>query len=420
MALRPATYIRRLAIPMIMAMVSLTLFIATAAAATTKPYAAVMTPGTVPSGSTSTFSATLSNETSTQQLGSANLALPAGFVPLSVGVPSPSGTASIVGGAVQLRGLSAPAGTSVSVSVVVRTPCPPGTYAWSVIAKQANNFSGDPGNDLTLDAANSSLTTSLGGTCHLGFDFVSQPASAQVGTTITTQTYDPAAAPVAVQVLDGGGTLISSSTAPVTLAILNDPSGGSLSGTTTVNAVAGVAAFPGISIDRSGLSYTFSASTSTVAIDPGASAAFNIADVGKKCPAGPCSSGTVTHGTTSASELAGAGSAGDLLSLYVAVEPLDCANYTETSAVVTFDVSGSRIKSITITIPKTSDLSQSKVRVCFASPTAFVDRSGATVNLGLLPDCAVSVAPCVGSVRIVKGNIVTTFQAPAGDPKGRV
>ena len=326
----------------------------------------------------------------------------------------------IAGNTIQLRDLSVPAGTSASVSVIALTPCPTGTYTWSVIAKQANNFSGDPGNDLTFDAANSALTTSLTGTCHLGFDFVSQPASAQAGAAITTVTYDPAAPPVAVQVLDGSGSLISSSTASVILTILNNPGGGFLSGTTTVNAIGGVATFPGISIDQSGLNYTLAASTAAVAIDPGASAPFNIADVGKQCPAGPCSSGTVTDGGTSASELASGGAFGDLLSLYVSVEPLDCTNYTETSAVVTFDVTGSRTKSITITIAKASGQKPSKVRVCFGSPTAFVDRSGATVNLGLLPDCGVSAAPCVTSVRVVKGNIVTTFQAPAGDPRGRV
>lgn len=412
--------VRKLVVPMIVALVSLSLFIAPAIADSSKPYAVVMSPGSVPAGSTSTFTATLVNETSSLQLGSANLTLPAGFMPLSVGVPSPSGTATIAGNAIQLRGLALPAGSTAWVSVLALTPCPVGTYTWSVIAKQANNFSGDPGNDLTLDDANSSLTTSLTGSCHLGFDLASQPTSAQVGTRITTVTYDPAAPPVAVQVLDGSGTLIPSSTAAVTLTILNNPGGGFLSGATIVDAVGGVATFPGISIDQSGLSYTLSAGTTTVAIDPTVSAPFNIADVGKQCPAGPCASGTVSEGGTSASELTSGGSAGDLLSLYVSVESLDCTSYIETSAVVTFDVTGARTKSVTITIPKSSSLKPSKVRVCFSSPTSFVDRSGATVNLGLLPDCGVTVAPCVESVRVVKGKIVTTFQAPPGDPKGRV
>ena len=58
--------------------------------------------------------------------------------------------------------------------------------------------------------------------------------------------------------------------------------------------------------------------------------------------------------------------------------------------------------------------------MCFSSPTAFVDRSGATVNLGLLPDCSVSVAPCMYPAKVVKTTIVVTFDTPAGDPKGRV
>ena len=285
-----------------------------------------------------------------------------------------------------------PAGTSTSVSVIALTPCPTGTYAWSVIAKQANNFSGDPGNDLTFDAANSALTTSLTGTCHLGFDFVSQPASAQAGAAITTVTYDPAAPPVAVQVLDGGGSLISSSTASVMLTILNNAGGGFLSGTTTVNAIGGVAMFPGISIDQSGLNYTLAASTATVAIDPGASAPFNIADVGKQCSAGPCSSGTVTDGGTSASELASGGAFGD-------AEPLRFGRAARLHQlhrdVRRGDVRrhGFEDEEHHDQRAKASSQKPSKVRVCFSSPTAFVSRSGATVNLGLLPDCGVRRRP---------------------------
>ena len=400
------------------AIVLLTLFVVPAVAAPKKPYAAVISPSSVGAGSTASFTATLTNEATTQQLGSANLTLPPGFVPLSVGTPT-SGTATLVGGTVLLRNLATAPGTSVSVSVSARVPCPLGTYTWSIIAKQANDFSGDPGNDLMLNQAHSSLTTTLTGTCHLGFVFASQPASAQVATAITTVTFDPSASPVVVQVLDGNGNPIPTSTAPITLSILNNPGGGTLSGTTTVNAVDGAASFPGISIDRAGLGYTLSAGTTVAAIDPGSSAPFNIANVGKRCSAAACSSGTVTQGITSASEVASAGADGDLLSLYVAVEPLDCPGYQETSSVVTFDVSGSRTKSVTIILPKTG-LKANDLRVCFASPNAFVNRAGATVNLGLLPDCTVSVAPCMYPAKVVKTTIVVTFDAPAGDPKGRV
>jgi hypothetical protein len=224
---------------------------------------------------------------------------------------------------------------------------------------------------------------------------------------------------VSVRVLDGNGDPIVSSTEPITLSIGSNPGGGTLSGVTTVNATGGTASFPGIAIDEAGLGYTLAASTTATDIASTVSASFNVANVGKQCAAASCSSGTVTEGGTTASELASAGSPGDLLSLYVAVEPLDCPGYTETSAVVTFDVSGTRTKSVTITVPK-AGLKVAKMRVCFSSPTPFINRSGQTVNLGLLPDCSAAAAPCVSSIKIVKSEIRTIFQTPAGDPKGRV
>ena len=63
MARVTATSVRRLVAPMTVALVSLTLLIAPAVADTNKPYAVVMTPGNVPAGSTSSFTATLINET---------------------------------------------------------------------------------------------------------------------------------------------------------------------------------------------------------------------------------------------------------------------------------------------------------------------------------------------------------------------
>src|SRR5712691_10598453 len=209
---------RRFLPPLALALALLGMLVPRALAdTTTKPYAVDVTAHNVSAGSTQTFVATLTNETGTQQLGSANLTVPDGFTIVSTGTPTPAGTATVVGDVVQLRGLAAPAGSTVSVSIVAIAPCPPGIYAWSVIAKQANNFSGDPGNDLTFDAANSNLNTTLGGTCRLGFGFLTQPADAQVNTNITTQRYGPAGPPIQVEVLDADGTLITSSTAPVSL-----------------------------------------------------------------------------------------------------------------------------------------------------------------------------------------------------------
>ena len=411
---------KRVLIPIAMALCLFGLWVPSAFAdTTTKPYAVDVAPHPVAAGSTQTFTATLSNETDTQQLGSANLTVPAGFSIVSVGGPSPLGTATIVGSTIQLRGLSAPAGTSVTVSVVAISPCTPGDYPWAVIAKQANNFSGDPGNDLTFDAAHSNLVTTVTGTCSLGFGFLSQPTDAQVNTNITSQRYVPTGAPVQVQVLDANGVLITSASVPVTLSIANNPGGGVLT-SAGVNAVGGIATFPALSISKTGLGYTLAAATTAASIDPGASSPFDIVDVGKNCPSGPCQSGTVTNGNTSAAESASSGTSGDQLTLALSVETLDCVGYSEVSAVVTFDTTGTRTKTITITVPKSVGGNANTRQVCFSSPTPFTDRFGATVTTGLLPDCSVAVAPCKLSSKVVKKNIVVMFSAPAGDPKGRV
>ena len=337
------------------AIVLLTMFVVPAVAAPKKPYAAVISPSAVAAGSTPLFTATLTNETSTQQLGSANLTLPA--IHARVRGNAVIRYRDAHRGTVQLRNLSMAPGSSVSVSVSARVPCPLGTYTWSIIAKQANDFSGDPGNDLTFNQAHSSLTTTLTGTCHLGFVFTSQPANAQVATAITTLTFDPSGFPrgrsgprrgrVPDPHLDGSGHAL-------------DPEQrgrGDAVGHDTVNAVGGAASFPGISSTGPASATPFPpARPSRRSIR--ASAPIQHRQRGKKCSAAACSSGTVTQGITSASEVASAGADGDLLSLYVAVEPLDCPGYQETSSVVTFDVTGSRTKSVTITLPKTGSEGQ--------------------------------------------------------------
>jgi hypothetical protein len=61
-------------------------------------------------------------------------------------------------------------------------------------------------------------------------------------------------------------------------------------------------------------------------------------------------------------------------------------------------------------------------RVCYESPTPFVDASGATVTLGLLPSCSAvaNVAPCQQSVTKTKaGDVIETVLLPAGDPRFR-
>jgi uncharacterized repeat protein (TIGR01451 family) len=88
-------------------------------------------------------------------------------------------------------------------------------------------------------------------------EFGQQPSGTPAGATI--------APPVTVRALDNDGNLDTSFSGSVTVAIGNNPSGGSLSGTTTVAAVNGVATFGDLRIDKAGDGYTLTATASGLA-----------------------------------------------------------------------------------------------------------------------------------------------------------
>jgi hypothetical protein len=141
---------------------------AATASAATKDFSMTVAPGSVPAGRLVDMTATISNRTAQQRLGSANITPPSGFTTVSVtslSRPAPA-TARIVGGVLQLRELSLPPQSSVTVALKVSTPCSVGVSPnWDVVAKQANDFNGLPGNSLTLDAAASNLSTTTIGAC---------------------------------------------------------------------------------------------------------------------------------------------------------------------------------------------------------------------------------------------------------------
>ena len=108
---------------------------------------------------------------------------------------------------------------------------------------------------------------------------VSTIAGAASKLVFTTSPASPTAAGASfggtVQVQDANGNLVNTSTAPVTVAIGNNPGGGTLSGTpTTVNASGGIATFSGLSIDKAANGYTLVASSA--GLTNGTSAGFNI------------------------------------------------------------------------------------------------------------------------------------------------
>ena len=87
--------------------------------------------------------------------------------------------------------------------------------------------------------------------------FLAQPLGGTAGA--------PQNPPVQVQVRDSFDNPVSASTASVTLALGSNPGPGTLSGGAALMAVAGVASFPALSIDRAGVGYTLVASAGSLA-----------------------------------------------------------------------------------------------------------------------------------------------------------
>ncbi|MCU0621733.1 MAG: hypothetical protein MUC69_09535, partial [Gemmatimonadales bacterium] len=98
----------------------------------------------------------------------------------------------------------------------------------------------------------SQVTVTLGAATRVAF--LTQPGNVAAGAAIT-----PA---VQVEVLDAAGNRVTTSSAPVTVALGSNPGGATLGGTLTVNAVNGVATFANLSLNRAGTGYTLAAISS--------------------------------------------------------------------------------------------------------------------------------------------------------------
>jgi hypothetical protein len=143
--------------------------------------------------------------------------------------------------------------------------------------------------------------------------FVQQPSNG-----VSAAALSPAPS---VRILDAFGNP-TSSTASVTLTIGNNPSSGLLSGAATVNAVAGVATFTGLSIDKAGTGYALAATSGV--LTGATSTAFNIT-------AGAASAMTANLGTTPQSTVISTGFGGAL-----AVTVTDAAGNPVAAVNVTF------------------------------------------------------------------------------------
>src|SRR5206468_3434155 len=133
-----------------------------------------------------------------------------------------------------------------------------GTKTVAAVAGVAS-FSG-----LSIDKAGTGYTlTATGAGSATSAAFTITPATATaLGVSVEpTNTVAGATITPAVQITaqDGNGNTATGFTGNITVAIGTNPSSGTLSGTKTVAAVAGVASFSGLSIDKAGTGYTLTA-----------------------------------------------------------------------------------------------------------------------------------------------------------------
>ena len=241
------------------------------------------------------------------------------------------------------------------------------------------------------------------------------------------------------------------SDAAVNLATHFNSSGGVLTGGGPVNAVAGVATFASLSLDKPG-PYTLRASSVAASNTPD-SDQFMVSDTLSTCSGTGCSftvnQDTNTYTTTPKKGANGATYVNtvNLPGLNVSCEAAYGYADSRQPNVVWYsynDGNTNSAKTNVIVINKsivqiTANNGTSFYRVCYSSPVQFTDRNGqpapidssangpstyfgTTWYTGLLPDCAKKnpVAPCVVSwTGDNAGNRVGTFLTPPGDPSYR-
>jgi len=396
-----------------------------------KCYLAAVASQSAVAGVSDAFTVTVTNEATTQALGSVQVTAPGGFVVTGAS----GGTASYTSGSALFLNLGLSPGQSALLTVDATAPCSGGSSAWGTEAKQSNQFNG-AGNDFVIDPA-SSLSAPVSGSCSL--EFLNQPAATQIGAQITTKP-GSTGTPVSVEVLDGNGSPLTTSTAPVTMAIGTNAGSGTLSGTTTVDASSGVASFPDLSINQIGFGYTLQATSP--GISPATSAGFDIWPVMQGCSGAPCSgsssskttTGTVTTSSASSGEFLAVGLGGVTYSCGSSYQPLsDPLSFDVLSASGTADPTAqfTGVLQISKTVVQSSGHpGASSWQICYASQQPFAAVTGTTGTAtiggityytGLLPDCSgKQQAPCVQSQnKDNAGNVILTFLA-VGDPVARM
>ena len=110
-------------------------------------FAVAVSPSSPTAGTSTSFTFTINNEASLQQLGSVQISAPAGFK-----ITSASGATSFTSSSALFLNLSLAPSDSTTLTLSATVPCGSGSYQWGIEAKQSNNFNGT-GNGFQLDPA---------------------------------------------------------------------------------------------------------------------------------------------------------------------------------------------------------------------------------------------------------------------------
>jgi hypothetical protein len=412
-------------------------------------FTASFAPSVIATAGSQSLSLTISNDTaSTSNLTWIGIIAPSGYQITGIGGSDPAVNGD---GSRAKTTLSVAPGSSASISVTVTPPagCSSTADAWSVYAENENlNVSAFPDDTNSLNTDDftpypTTPATTVQNACSL--QFVNQPTTTVKGDAITDASFS-SGAPIQVEIVDGGGNLVSTASASISLAANGGP--GSLQGTTTVATSGGIATFTGVSIDQDG---TYTLAASATGLTPTTSQPFDIVDGGSACQSGSSCSASATGGTGGSTNLSVTGAAGGSGLLTISFTgtiqctgPFGRLPYQSTSATFTVDLTTNASKTFDLTISRAAALAAGKpfafqYHVCFNAPNDFRQLLGPWAPAdatnggytGLLPGCLTLLTddipglpransgPCViWKVRDAQGNIHIRFFAPAGDPRG--
>lgn len=274
------------------------------------------------------------------------------------------------------------------------------------IASFANLRISEAGNGYTLTAAASGLTGAASAAFNVTAQpppppppatqlaFIVQPTTTEAGSNITP--------PVQVAARDASGNLVPTYSGTITVAIGNNPSGGSLAGTLSSVASNGVATFASLRISQAGNGYTLTAAAS--GLTGATSAAFNVT-----APPPPTVTAIVVTPATASLQTGGT-------QQFSATATLSDGS-TQTNPSVTWSATGGTINTTGF---YTAGSSAGSFRVIAASGNGHADTSAVTLTAPPPPPATQLAFTVQPTTTEAGGTITPAVRVAARDASGNV